>query len=161
MKRRTSDSVLLVVGDRVTETARRILTDHHAGSYDLRGHLALRSAHVVIDADVTPVSGRVERTNTLSGGAGLEVATALLMDPAADVAIRELAHRLGRSPSTVSDVLAALRRAGLVDDRHHVEGTQLFWQVADRWPVTRIHLARQPGTTEVRGRAMDQEWSSQ
>jgi len=83
------------------------------------------------------------------------------MDPAADVAIRELARRLGRSPSTVSDVLAALRRAGLVDDRHHVEGTQLFWQVADRWPVTRIHLARQPGTTEVRGRVMDQEWSSQ
>ena len=100
------------MGDRVTETARRILTDHHAGYYDLRGHLALRSANVVIDADVTPVSGRVERTNTLSGGAGLEVATALLMDPAADVAIRELARRLSRSPSTVSDVLTALRRAG-------------------------------------------------
>jgi len=44
LKRRTSDSVLLVVGDRVTETARRILTNHYAGYYDLRGHLALRSA---------------------------------------------------------------------------------------------------------------------
>jgi hypothetical protein len=41
-------------------------------------------------------------------------------------------------------VLAALRRAGLVDDRHRVEDTQLFWQVADRWPAARVHLARLP-----------------
>jgi DNA-binding transcriptional ArsR family regulator len=141
---RPPDSVLLVVGDRVTETARMLLTEHRAGYYDLRGHLALRSANVVIDADVEPVSGRVERTHALSGTAGLEVATALLMEPAAGAAVRELARRLGRSASTVSEVLAALRRAGLVDDRHRVEGTQLFWQVADRWPATRVHLARLP-----------------
>ena len=89
---RLPDSVPLVVGDRVTETARRILTDHRAGYYDLRGHLALRSANVVIDAVLPPVSGRVERTHALSGSAGLEVATALLMDPAAGMAIRELGH---------------------------------------------------------------------
>ena len=91
------DSVLLVVADRVTESARRLLTGHRAGYYDLRGHLALRSASVVIDADVEPVSGRAERTHALSGKAGLEVATALLMEPAAGVAVRELARRLGRS----------------------------------------------------------------
>ena len=135
------DSVLMVVGDRVTETARRLLIEHRAGYYDLRGHLALRSSNVVIDADVEPVSGRVERTHALSGNAGLEVATALLMEPAAGVSVRELARRLGRSASTVSEVLAALRRAGLVDDGHRVEGTQLFWQVADRWPVD-PHLSR-------------------
>jgi hypothetical protein len=139
-----SDSVLLVVGDRVTETARRLLVEHRAGYYDLRGHLALRSASVVIDADVEPVSGRVERTHALNGSAGLEVATALLMEPAAGVAVRELARRLSRAASTVSEVLAALRLAGLIDDRHRVEGTQLFWQVADRWPATRTHLARLP-----------------
>jgi DNA-binding transcriptional ArsR family regulator len=138
------DSVLLVVGDRVTETARRLLVEHRAGYYDLRGHLALRSANIVIDADVEPVSGRIERTDALSGSAGLEVATALLMDPAAVVGVRELARRLGRSASTVSEILATLRRAGLVDDRHHVEGTQLFWKVADRWPTTRVHLAKLP-----------------
>jgi DNA-binding transcriptional ArsR family regulator len=132
---RPSDSVLLVVGDRVTETARRLLVEQHAGYYDLRGHLALRSTNVVIDADVEPVSGRAERTHALSGRAGLEVATALLMEPAADMAVRELARRLGRSASTVSQVLAALRRADLINDRHRVEGTQLFWQVADRWPA--------------------------
>jgi DNA-binding transcriptional ArsR family regulator len=136
--------VLLVVADRVTEGARRVLTGHRAGYYDLRGHLALRSDSVVIDADVQPVSGRAERVHPLSGKAGLEVATALLMEPAAGVAVRELARRLGRSPSTVSEVLAALRRAGLVDDQHRVEGTELFWQVADSWPATRVYLARLP-----------------
>ncbi len=138
------DSVLLVVGDRVTGTARRLLIAHRAGYYDLRGHLALRSANVVIDADVEPVTGRTERAHALSGDAGLEVATALLMEPATGVPVRELARRLGRSASTVSEVLAALRREGVVDDRHRVEGTELFWQVADRWPTARIYLARSP-----------------
>jgi DNA-binding transcriptional ArsR family regulator len=139
------DLMLLVVADRLTETARRLLIEHGAGYYDLRGHLALRSAGVVIDADVEPVSGRSERTHALSGNAGLEVATALLMEPAAGAAVRELARRLGRSASTVSEVLAALRRDGLVDERHRVAGTQLFWQVADRWPDNPVHLARLPG----------------
>jgi DNA-binding transcriptional ArsR family regulator len=139
-----ADSVLLVVGDRVTKTARRLLTAHRAGYYDLRGHLALRSANVVIDADVEPVSGRAERTYALSGDAGLEVATALLMEPTAGVTVRELARRLGRSVSTVSEVLAGLRRADLVDDRHRVEGTELFWQVADRWTAASVYLARLP-----------------
>jgi hypothetical protein len=141
---RQPDSVLLVVGDRVTETARRLLTEHRAGYYDLRGHLALRSDSVVIDADVEPISGGAERTHALSGNAGLEVATALLMEPAAGVSVRELARRLGRSASTVSEVLAALRRSGMVDNQHRVEGTELFWQVADRWPASRVYLARLP-----------------
>jgi len=98
--------------------------------------------HALVDAFVLAALGDVRAA--LSGNAGLEVATALLMEPAAGVAVRELARRLGRSASTVSEVLAALRRAGLVDDRHRVEGTQLFWQVADRWPATRVHLARLP-----------------
>ena len=139
-----SGAVLLLVGDRVTEAARRLLVEHHAGYYDLRGHLALRSDSVVIDADVEPVSGHAERKNALSGSAGLEVATAVLMTPNAGAAVRELARALGRSASTVSQVLAALRRDGLVDDQHRVDGTQLFWQVADRWPAARVHLARPP-----------------
>ena len=124
--------VLLVVGDRVTEAARRLLTENRAGYYDLRGRLAVRSPRVIIDADVEPIPGRAERPDPLSGAAGLEVATALLMEPAAGGAVRALGRRLGRSASTVSQVLAALRQAGLVDDHHRVEGTELFWQVADR-----------------------------
>jgi len=55
---------------------------------------------MVIDAEVEPVKGRLERTKALSGRAGLEVATALLMQPERRVAVRELARELGRSPST-------------------------------------------------------------
>jgi DNA-binding transcriptional ArsR family regulator len=102
-----------------------VATENRAGHCDLRGHVALRSPSVVIDADVEPVTGRVESVHALSGTAGLEVATALLMEPAAGAAVRELARALGRSASTVSEVLASLRRAGLVDDRHRVEGTDL------------------------------------
>lgn len=138
------DRVLLVVADRVTEDARAVLTGHHAGYFDLRGHLAIRSATIVIDVDVESVSGRAERTNALNGTVGLEVATALLMNPAEGTAVRELARRLGRSASTVSEILAALRNADLVDERHRVEGTKLFWQVAEHWPATRVNLARLP-----------------
>lgn len=60
----------VLVGDRVTEAARRLLVEHRAGYYDLRGHLALRSDSVVIDADVEPASGRVERTDALSAAQG-------------------------------------------------------------------------------------------
>jgi DNA-binding transcriptional ArsR family regulator len=137
-------SVLLVVADRVTETARRLLTLRGAGYYDLRGHLALRSENLVIDANVEPVTARAERGHALSGNAGLEVAASLLMTPAAGTTVRALARSVGRSASTVSEVLAVLRREGLVDERHRVEGTQLFWQVADRWPERRFYLARLP-----------------
>ncbi|MGH3265085.1 MAG: ArsR family transcriptional regulator, partial [Trebonia sp.] len=138
------DRVLLVVADRVTEDARTVLTEHHAGYFDLRGRLAIRSPTIVVNVDVEPVSGRAERTNALNGTVGLEVATALLMNPAEGSAVRELARRLSRSASTVSEILAALRNAGLVDERHRVEGTELFWQVAEHWPATRVDLARLP-----------------
>ena len=80
----------------------------------------------------------------LNGTVGLEVATALLMNPTAGVAVRELARRLGRSASTVSEILAALRGAALVDERHRVEGTGLFQQVAERWAAARVYLANLP-----------------
>jgi len=136
--------VLLVVGDRVTATARTLLTSRRAGYYDLRGRLALRTDRMVIDAEVEPVKGRLERTKALSGRAGLEVATALLMQPERRVAVRELARELGRSPSTVSEVLSALRREGLVDTENAAANPQLFWQVADRWKSQRTYLTRLP-----------------
>lgn len=143
-ERTPSDSVLLVVGDRVTETARKLLTSRGAGYYDLRGRLAVRTDRLVIDAEIEPVKERAERSNALSGKAGLEVAAALLMQPERPMAVRELARELGRSPSTVSEVLTALRRDELVDAKNAVADTRLFWQVADRWSGPRTHLANLP-----------------
>ncbi len=144
LKGAAPDSVLLVIADRVTDGARKVLMSRRSGYLDLRGRLALRTDRQVIDAEVEPVSGRPERADALSGKAGLEVAVALLMRPERAAAVRELARELHRSPSTVSEVLAALRREGLTDDSNAVNGTDLFWRLADRWRSPRTLLAKPP-----------------
>ena len=141
--------VLLVVADRVTDAARKVLSSRRGGYLDLRGRLALRADGLVIDAEVEPVKERAERSEALGGKAGLEVATSLLMRPERPVAVRELARELGRSPSTASDVLAALRRDHLIDSTNAVVGTDLFWRVVDRWPSRRIHLATLPSPSDA------------
>lgn len=143
------DAVLLVVGDRVTAPARRLIIARGGGYLDLRGRLALRTAGLVIDAEVEPVKVRAHRSDGLSGRAGLEVATALLMKPAEAIAVRELARELGRSPSTVSEVLAVLRGDGLTDATNTVLGTELFWAVADRWSSPRHYLESPPRPGEA------------
>lgn len=141
----TQDAVLVVVGDRVTETARRLLTASNAGYYDLRGRLALRTHSLVIDTETDPITQRAGRTNALSGRAGLEVATAMLMHPERPVAVRRLARALARAPSTVSEVLTALRREGLTDPTNLVtHPPDLFWAVAERWGGQRTLLAKAP-----------------
>lgn len=138
------ETMLLAVGDRVTRDARRLLLDRGAGYYDLRGHLALRTAQLVVDTDVEPIVERKDRKDALAGRAGLEVAIAILMNPSSGVAVRELARSLNRSPSTVSEVLGALRRDDLIDQRQRVADTGLFWEVAERWPTPRTYLADAP-----------------
>jgi hypothetical protein len=140
----SSGVTLLIIADRVTETARRILTTRQAGYYDLRGRLALRSAGVVIDAEVEALREPSRRTSALSGKAGLEVASAVLMRPEHGTAVRELARQLHRSVSTVSEVLSALRRERLVDAKNAVTDTRLFWHVADLWATPRTYLAQLP-----------------
>ncbi|MEN0134674.1 MAG: transcriptional regulator, partial [Rhodococcus sp. (in: high G+C Gram-positive bacteria)] len=140
----TASTPLLVVADRVTDAARTALIRHHGGYLDLRGRLALRTDRLVIDADVLPVKERAARSEALGGRAGLEVATAILLRPDRAGTVRGLARELGRSPSTVSEILAALRGDGLLDESNALIGTDLFWQVADRWTSPRVHLAQPP-----------------
>ncbi|TCP56306.1 hypothetical protein EV191_101247 [Tamaricihabitans halophyticus] len=135
---------MLVVGDRITESARRTLSVPGAGYYDLRGHLALRTRGLVLDAQVPAVTERPARADALAGKAGLEVATAVLMTPGRPVGVRALARDLERSASTVSSVLAALRHDDFIDEANTVVGTELFWHVAERWPAKRTFLARAP-----------------
>ncbi len=140
----SSAATLLIVADRVTETARKILTTHRAGYYDLRGRLAIRAEGVVIDAEVEPLRERSRRTSALSGRVGLEIAASLLTQPQRGAAVRELARQLGRSASTVSEVLSELRREGLVDAKNAVTDSRLFWLVAGRWETPRTYLAQLP-----------------
>lgn len=147
-----TETNLFVVADRVTAAARDALRGR-AGFLDLRGHLSLHLAGLVVEAEVRPVVERRRRTDALSSTAGLEVATEILMNPHEAVAVRPLARALERSPSTVSEILAALRVDGLLDASNTVVGTDLFWQVADEWTGQRVHIAQvpPPGDAAVTG----------
>lgn len=137
-------AVLLVVADRVTEAARKVLTLRRSGYLDLRGRMALRTDRLILDTAIQPIKERAERAAALSGKAGLEVATHVLMHPERPVSVRELARQLDRSPSTVSEILTALRREDLINSKNVPTSTDLFWHVAERWPVSRIYLATSP-----------------
>lgn len=139
-----SDTLLLVVADRVTEGARRVLSASGVGYLDLRGHLALRTPRLIVDTKISPIKERTERTDALAGAAGLEVATALLMEPNKSASVRELARSLSRAPSTISTVLTALRRDHLIDAKNVVTDGNLFWRVAERWTSPRTQLAALP-----------------
>lgn len=141
----------VLVADRIPEAVRAELRSYGWGWLDLRGHLHLAGHGVFIDAEVPPVKGRSERKDALSGSAGLEVACALLLEPATPLGVRELARALRRSPSTISEVLGAMRAQGLVRSDGLAEIPYLFWEVASRWRAREVQLADlpQPGTGSV------------
>ncbi|MFI5493216.1 hypothetical protein [Actinoplanes sp. NPDC051859] len=137
-------SAVLIVADRVTQAARKILSVPGVGYYDLRGRLALRADGMVIDAEVQPLRKRPQRMRPLSGKAGLEIACAVLLRPEQGTAVRELARQVGRSASTVSEVLAAFRSAGLVNADNSVPDSRLFWDVAENWATPGTYLLQLP-----------------
>ena len=140
--------LLFIIGDRVTDDARRQILAARAGYLDLRGHLGLRTTGIVIDAAVPANKMERERQDALAGVAGLEVAAHLLLSPSNPVAVRALARDLGRSPSTVSEVLGALRRDGLIDNSNAIVDTALFWRLSEKWPRRRTFVATAPGHSD-------------
>jgi hypothetical protein len=143
--RRACGVVPVLVADRVTQEARGLLREAGWGWFDLRGHVRLVADGVFVDADVAaikpPTSGGKD---ALAGRVGLEVACSMLIDPDAPASVRGLARALGRAPSSVSGVLAALRQAGLVgEDLRPVVG-ELFWRLAERWPREAWDVASVP-----------------
>ena len=139
---------LVVVGDRVTEGARRALFGSDAGYLDLRGRLAIRSSRLILDAPVETLTRRADRVAALRSPAGLEVAVALLLRPSRAARVREVAREVGRAASTVSEILASFRREGLVDNQNKPDGSDLFWQVAEHWSSPSVLLAAAPSLTD-------------
>jgi hypothetical protein len=144
-----SSVVGVVVADRVSQTARDWLGFEGLAWLDLRGHLRLTGGGLFIDTDVPAVFERPGRTEPLAGVAGLEVACRLLMQPREGVRVRAVAAGVGRAPSTVSEILAGLRSAGLVDDNRLAEPVELFEQVADRWRPVRTAVTSLPDTADA------------
>lgn len=103
---------------------------------------------MVINADVPMVKPVGDRQDALAGNVGLEVAAHVLQSPNEPVAVRALARSLGRSPRTVSEVLGALRRDGLINNADALVDTALFWRLAERWPRRRTFVANVPDATD-------------
>ncbi len=150
----TRGRTLFIVAERITGSARKQLTARGSGYLDLRGRLALRTGNVLIDIDVDPIKKRPDRADALGGKAGLEVAVALLLDPESGASVRGIARDLGRSPGTVSEVLKGLRDGGLIDESNRVVGTDLFWEVADRWETPQTLVADLPDPQSPSAKAL-------
>jgi hypothetical protein len=140
-------STTVIVAERVVGEAGALLRKREQSWLDLRGHLYLRAPGILVDADVPPTWQRPERRSPFSGPAGLDVATALLLRPTEPATVRGLARETGRVPSTVSEVLAALSRDGLVDAQRRPLVPDLFWAVAAEWRprVTPLAICPRPG----------------
>ncbi|GAA1570818.1 hypothetical protein GCM10009804_29090 [Kribbella hippodromi] len=140
---RGTTAVLFVVADQVTRTARATLARAGVGYFDLRGRLSLRAPGLVVEADVEPQERAVGRRDPLAGKAGLEVASALLLNPQQKPSVRSLSRELRRSVSTVSVILAALRESRYIEG-NTVSATRLFWALADRWHQETEYLLELP-----------------
>ena len=77
----------------------------------------------------------------------------MLLDPDRPVGVRAAATSLSRAPSSVSETLNALRRAGLVDRSNRPVTPELFWELAEHWKPTSRDVARLPGPGQGRDKA--------
>ncbi|MDP3712309.1 MAG: hypothetical protein Q8R60_07485 [Mycobacteriales bacterium] len=137
-----SAAISLLVADRISEAARRLLVDRGWSWLDMRGHAYVRAPGVLVDASFRPRD--VVPTPRSAGRAWREVCFALLREPQVAVGVRPLARMLDLSPAAVSGVLAQLREASLLDRDGRPLLPELFWVLAERWEVRRVALRRAP-----------------
>jgi hypothetical protein len=138
-------AVRIVVAERIGKEARQALQDVGWGWLDLRGTLHVQAPGILVHTQVPSEWERPGPRDPLGAPAGLAVACALLSNPTDEQTVRGLARRLNRSPSTVSEVLKALKGDSLVDGSTNRPTSELFWSVADVWPSKRASLAGAPG----------------
>ena len=139
-----SDS--LVVADRFSPKARTVLEEHHIGWLDRRGHLRLVMAPgIFIDRDIDPliVHTRSRGANIFTS-VGLDVALALMLDPAEKLGVREISRRTQASVGRVSELLGEMRQQGLVNRDGSAAIPELFDSVVDAWTPAWITLGEIP-----------------
>ncbi len=135
----------IVVADRISAEARRILAEGRVAWLDRRGHMQLRGAKVHIDSDVPPlVQPECTRVTNLFVPTGLDIAVALLLHPEQTHRTTTVATLTGRSPGRVSEILAAMRDRGLVDRQGRPSIPDLFYETADAWAPSWRPLATLP-----------------
>lgn len=139
--------VVVLVADRVTEQARQRLREAGWSWLDLRGHLHLSSPELFVDAVIPSMKKAFGPSTPLAGRVGQEVAALLLLDPKRPASIREIARTINRSPSSVSEAIASMRDASLIDKHRKPTVPQLFWELAERWHPVSMDVERYPSPT--------------
>lgn len=149
LRKPAKDSLGVVVADRISEEARRELVARGWGWLDRRGHVRLWGHGLRVATEVerlVPAPARA-RFASVFPPVGIEVALALLKEPDRDWTVKDLASKLGRAASGVSERLRALRDGGLVDRRNHPMRPDLFWELVGPWHERATGLAEFPGLT--------------
>lgn len=153
--------VCVLVADEITKSTRQLLRDEGWGYLDRRGRLWFSAAGIRInDTELAamPREGTLGRpAEPITGRAGLGVALQLLMHPDRAAGVRELARRVGCSPSSAHAALARLRDAALVEPDGRPLVPALFWAVAEVWHPVRYPIAREPAPGDI---LMDNEKGS-
>lgn len=145
-----SDTVPVIIADRITADGRKRLNEAGWSWLDLRGHLRLVGDGVFVDADVPALSEPRSARRGLIGNVGIELAALLLLDPTSRVGVRAAAATLTRSPSSISEAFAALRTADLVDADHKPSERDLFWELAEHWKPPSEDVATTPAPLQER-----------
>lgn len=139
-----SNTVGVVVANRITADARKELRAAGWGWLDTRGHLRLAAEGLLVDTNVPAAMHAPRQREPFAGQVGIELASAMLLTPDHVVSIRPLAMQIGRAPSSVSDTVAAFRDAGLITPAGHPRTPELFWELASRWKCAELAVADEP-----------------
>ncbi|MGO8871299.1 MAG: hypothetical protein ACLQPH_07825 [Acidimicrobiales bacterium] len=138
-------SPTIIVADRISEAARTELSRAGLAWLDRRGHLWIRTEGLFVNAEVAPVIVTPSRRVIQAlGGTGMDVALALLADPAEPHGVHQLARVINRSPGRVSEILTELRSQGLVGNENRPFVPELFWAIAEEWAPRWIPMPEAP-----------------
>jgi len=141
------DVVGVVVAAAVPDATKAILRDRGWGWLDRRGELHLRAPGIAVHtSDLEPDRESVARADRepIRGRAGITAAASLLLRPDDPPGVREIARQGGLAPSSVSEALADLRAASLVEADGRPLVPELFWVLADAWKPERHAFADIP-----------------
>lgn len=139
----------LLVAQRITEDARVIFREQRVSFFDERGYLSIRRGPLVVEAGVVIADvPSVRRRGQPLDGIGLDVAVWLLhtSEPGG---VRAIGREIGRTASSVSDVLRRLVDEGLVTADHEPLLPELFDAAVQAWRYrsTRVVVSGDPTTS--------------
>lgn len=140
--------LVVLVADRLVPRVREQLSAAGWGWLDRRGHLFLVADGLLIDTDVDPLLATAGRPRpTLDSDVGLDVASAILAQPAQRLSVRGLVAYTGRSLGAIHQAMRGLADEGLLGADGGPLTPELFWEVSARWRPLRVPVAAAPEQT--------------